>query len=131
MASSSILTVAWRRYLQQLDQRPLRTKAEAKVETSETIATGVQTLVVTADEAGMRVDRFLVARFPQLPVIPLVADFTQLHGLPPELHGRLGPGRRAVQAFRLHRGQRGRHGPQGAARLSAIRFISTVRRVSS
>ncbi|PRW20594.1 Peroxisomal membrane PMP22 [Chlorella sorokiniana] len=27
MASSSILTVAWRRYLQQLDQRPLRTKA--------------------------------------------------------------------------------------------------------
>ena len=27
MASSSILTVAWRRYLQQLDHRPLRTKA--------------------------------------------------------------------------------------------------------
>lgn len=27
MASSSILTVAWRRYLQQLDKRPLRTKA--------------------------------------------------------------------------------------------------------
>lgn len=27
MASSSILTVAWRRYLAQLDQRPLRTKA--------------------------------------------------------------------------------------------------------
>ncbi len=48
-------------------ERPLRTKAEAKVETSQTVATGVQTLVVTADEAGMRVDRFLVARFPQLP----------------------------------------------------------------
>ncbi len=29
-------------------------------------ATGVQTLAVTADEAGMRVDRFLEARFPSL-----------------------------------------------------------------
>src|SRR5437660_9821805 len=29
-------------------------------------ATGVQNLVVTADEAGMRVDRFLEARFPTL-----------------------------------------------------------------
>jgi 23S rRNA pseudouridine955/2504/2580 synthase len=31
-----------------------------------TAATGVQTLAVQADEAGMRVDRFLIARFPQL-----------------------------------------------------------------
>jgi 23S rRNA pseudouridine955/2504/2580 synthase len=30
-------------------------------------ATGVQTVPVTADEAGMRVDRFLAARFPELP----------------------------------------------------------------
>jgi 23S rRNA pseudouridine955/2504/2580 synthase len=46
---------------------PVRTKREAKAEASETIATGVQTLVVTEDEAGMRVDRFLISRFPQLP----------------------------------------------------------------
>jgi 23S rRNA pseudouridine955/2504/2580 synthase len=45
---------------------PVRTRAEARAEASEVIATGVQTLVVTADEAGMRVDRFLTARFPQL-----------------------------------------------------------------
>ena len=49
------------------DESPLRTKREAKAEASETIATGVQTLIVTDDEAGMRVDRFLIARFPQLP----------------------------------------------------------------
>jgi 23S rRNA pseudouridine955/2504/2580 synthase len=49
------------------DEAPIRTKREAGAEASETIATGVQTLVVTEDEAGMRVDRFLIARFPQLP----------------------------------------------------------------
>lgn len=49
------------------EARPERTKAEAKAETSAAIATGVQTLVVSADESGMRVDRFLAARFPQLP----------------------------------------------------------------
>jgi 23S rRNA pseudouridine955/2504/2580 synthase len=43
-----------------------RTRAEARAEASEVIATGVQTLIVTDDEAGMRVDRFLTARFPQL-----------------------------------------------------------------
>jgi 23S rRNA pseudouridine955/2504/2580 synthase len=41
-------------------------KAKAQAATQETLATGVQTLVVEPDEAGMRVDRFLVARFPQL-----------------------------------------------------------------
>src|SRR5918997_5979343 len=41
-------------------------KAKAKAATQEALATGVQTLVVEPDEAGMRVDRFLVARFPQL-----------------------------------------------------------------
>jgi 23S rRNA pseudouridine955/2504/2580 synthase len=41
-------------------------KAVAKAAAQETLATGVQTLVVEPDEAGMRVDRFLVARFPQL-----------------------------------------------------------------
>jgi 23S rRNA pseudouridine955/2504/2580 synthase len=42
------------------------TRAQARAAASETVATGVQTLVVEPDEAGMRVDRFLVARFPQL-----------------------------------------------------------------
>src|SRR3712207_6241703 len=41
-------------------------KAVAKAAAQETLATGVQTLTAEPDEAGMRVDRFLVARFPQL-----------------------------------------------------------------
>ncbi|MBB3810781.1 RluA family pseudouridine synthase [Pseudochelatococcus contaminans] len=42
-------------------------RAEQKAEASAVLATGVQTLTVTADEADMRLDRFLTARFPQLP----------------------------------------------------------------
>lgn len=42
------------------------TKAEMKAAATETLQTGVQTLTITADEDGMRVDRFLAARFPQL-----------------------------------------------------------------
>jgi 23S rRNA pseudouridine955/2504/2580 synthase len=42
------------------------TRAQAKAAAQEVLATGVQTLVVETDEADMRVDRFLVARFPQL-----------------------------------------------------------------
>ncbi|HKH34311.1 MAG TPA: S4 domain-containing protein, partial [Beijerinckiaceae bacterium] len=38
----------------------------AKAAAQETLATGVQTLIVEPDEAGMRIDRFMVARFPQL-----------------------------------------------------------------
>ncbi|WP_201831534.1 RluA family pseudouridine synthase [Microvirga zambiensis] len=45
---------------------PRPTRAQAKAEAQEVLATGVQTLVVEPDEADMRVDRFLVARFPQL-----------------------------------------------------------------
>jgi 23S rRNA pseudouridine955/2504/2580 synthase len=48
------------------DEPAKATRAQARAEASETLATGVQTLVVEPDEAGMRVDRFLVARFPQL-----------------------------------------------------------------
>jgi 23S rRNA pseudouridine955/2504/2580 synthase len=48
------------------DEPAKPTRAQARAEASETLATGVQTLVVEPDEAGMRVDRFLVARFPQL-----------------------------------------------------------------
>lgn len=43
-----------------------RTRAAVRAQTAEVVATGVQTLIVTDDEAGMRVDRFLMARFPQL-----------------------------------------------------------------
>jgi 23S rRNA pseudouridine955/2504/2580 synthase len=42
------------------------TRAELKAAATSTLQTGVQTLTVTADEADMRVDRFLAARFPQL-----------------------------------------------------------------
>lgn len=42
------------------------TKAERKAEATAVLATGVQTLTVTPDEADMRIDRFLTARFPQL-----------------------------------------------------------------
>jgi 23S rRNA pseudouridine955/2504/2580 synthase len=45
---------------------PSRPKREAQTAAPETLATGVQTLVVTPDEGDMRVDRFLSARFPQL-----------------------------------------------------------------
>ena len=46
--------------------KPQPTRRETKAQTQEVLATGVQTLVVEPDEAEMRVDRFLVARFPQL-----------------------------------------------------------------
>jgi 23S rRNA pseudouridine955/2504/2580 synthase len=42
------------------------TRAEIKAETAQVLATGVQQLVVTADENEMRIDRFLETRFPQL-----------------------------------------------------------------
>jgi 23S rRNA pseudouridine955/2504/2580 synthase len=45
---------------------PRPTRAEVKAETAEVLATGVQQLMVTPDEDGMRIDRFLEARFPQL-----------------------------------------------------------------
>ena len=43
------------------------TRREQRVAASATLASGVQTLTVAPDEAGMRIDRFLGARFPQLP----------------------------------------------------------------
>src|SRR6185436_14379357 len=45
---------------------PRPTRAQARADAQEVLATGVQTLVVEPDESDMRVDRFLVARFPQL-----------------------------------------------------------------
>jgi 23S rRNA pseudouridine955/2504/2580 synthase len=49
-----------------ITEAPRQTRAQARAEAQEVLATGVQTLVVEPDEADMRVDRFLVARFPQL-----------------------------------------------------------------
>ncbi|MBX9934087.1 MAG: RluA family pseudouridine synthase [Methylobacterium sp.] len=43
------------------------TRREQRAAASATLASGVQTLTVEADEAGMRIDRFLTTRFPQLP----------------------------------------------------------------
>jgi 23S rRNA pseudouridine955/2504/2580 synthase len=43
------------------------TRRQQRAAASATLASGVQTLTVEADEAGMRIDRFLTARFPQLP----------------------------------------------------------------
>jgi 23S rRNA pseudouridine955/2504/2580 synthase len=43
------------------------TRREQRAAASATLASGVQTLTVEEDEAGMRIDRFLTTRFPQLP----------------------------------------------------------------
>lgn len=43
------------------------TRRQQRAAASATLASGVQTLIVEPDEAGMRIDRFLTARFPQLP----------------------------------------------------------------
>ncbi|MCJ2138510.1 RluA family pseudouridine synthase [Methylobacterium sp. E-066] len=43
------------------------TRREQRAAASATLASGVQTLTVEPDEAGMRIDRFLTARFPLLP----------------------------------------------------------------
>lgn len=43
------------------------TRREQRAAASATLATGVQTLTVEPDEAGMRIDRFLTTRFPLLP----------------------------------------------------------------
>lgn len=45
---------------------PVRTRRETKAATEAVLQTGIQTLVVTPDEADMRLDRFLTARFPQI-----------------------------------------------------------------
>ncbi|TVR09095.1 MAG: RluA family pseudouridine synthase [Salinarimonadaceae bacterium] len=45
---------------------PQRTRRETKAATEAVLQTGIQILTVTADEADMRLDRFLSARFPQI-----------------------------------------------------------------
>jgi 23S rRNA pseudouridine955/2504/2580 synthase len=79
------------------------TKAEARAEAQETLATGVQTLVVEPDEAEMRVDRFLTARFPQL-------AFTHIQRIVRKGELRI-DGRRAKPNERLAAGQKVRVPP--------------------
>jgi len=82
-------------------QKP--TKAQARAEAQETLATGVQTLVVEPDEADMRVDRFLVARFPQL-------AFTHIQRIVRKGELRV-DGKRAQPSERLAAGQKVRVPP--------------------
>ena len=80
------------------DVAPKPTRAEARAAASETLATGVQTLQVEPDEAEMRVDRFLVARFPQL-------AFTHIQRIVRKGELRI-DGRRAKPNERLAAGQK-------------------------
>ncbi|MGO4705060.1 RluA family pseudouridine synthase [Microvirga sp. 2MCAF38] len=82
---------------------PKPTRAQAKAAAQETLATGVQTLVVVSDEADMRVDRFLVARFPQL-------AFTHIQRIVRKGELRI-DGKRAKPNERLQPGQKVRVPP--------------------
>jgi 23S rRNA pseudouridine955/2504/2580 synthase len=77
---------------------PKATRAQAKAAAQETLATGVQTLVVEPDEAEMRLDRFLVARFPQL-------AFTHIQRIVRKGELRI-DGKRAKPNERLEAGQK-------------------------
>ncbi|MGY2048336.1 RluA family pseudouridine synthase [Methylobacterium sp. JK268] len=72
------------------------TRRETREATAAALATGVQTLEVTPDEAGMRIDRFLSARFPQLP-------FTRIQSLVRKGELRV-DGKRAKAADRVEPG---------------------------
>jgi 23S rRNA pseudouridine955/2504/2580 synthase len=82
---------------------PAPTRREIKAQTQEVLATGVQTLQVDPDEAGMRVDRFLVARFPQL-------AFTHIQRIVRKGELRV-DGKRAKPQERLEAGQKVRIPP--------------------
>jgi 23S rRNA pseudouridine955/2504/2580 synthase len=79
------------------------TKAQTRAAAQETLATGVQTLVVEPDESEMRVDRFLVARFPQL-------AFTHIQRIVRKGELRI-DGKRAKPNDRLEAGQKVRIPP--------------------
>ncbi|WP_018263444.1 RluA family pseudouridine synthase [Methylobacterium sp. WSM2598] len=75
---------------------PAPTRRETREATAAALATGVQTLEVTPDEAGMRIDRFLSVRFPQLP-------FTRIQSLVRKGELRVN-GKRAKAADRVEPG---------------------------
>lgn len=79
------------------------TRAQAKAAAQETLATGVQTLTVEPDETDMRLDRFLVARFPQL-------AFTHIQRIVRKGELRI-DGKRAKPNERLEAGQKVRVPP--------------------
>ena len=79
------------------------TRAQARAAAQETLATGVQTLTVEPDEAEMRVDRFLIARFPQL-------AFTHIQRIVRKGELRV-DGKRAQPNDRLEAGQKVRIPP--------------------
>ncbi|AWN38004.1 RluA family pseudouridine synthase [Methylobacterium radiodurans] len=76
---------------------PAPSRREQRAAASATLASGVQTLTVEPDEDGMRVDRFLTARFPQLP-------FTRIQSLVRKGELRI-DGKRAKSQDRLAPGQ--------------------------
>ena len=82
---------------------PRQTRAQARAAASETLVTGVQTLIVEPDEADMRVDRFLTARFPQL-------AYTHIQRIVRKGELRI-DGRRAKPNERLQAGQKVRVPP--------------------
>jgi 23S rRNA pseudouridine955/2504/2580 synthase len=92
---------------------PAPTRREIKAQTQEVLATGVQTLQVDPDEAGMRVDRFLVARFPQL-------AFTHIQRIVRKGELRV-DGKRAKPQERLEAGQKVRIPPLRAATRTNVR----------
>jgi 23S rRNA pseudouridine955/2504/2580 synthase len=105
------------------------TRREVKAQTQAVLETGVQTLVVDPDEAGMRIDRFLVARFPRL-------AFTHIQRIIRKGEVRV-DGKRAKPEGRLEAGQKLRIPPlrlepQKAAARSAARdqderaFLSSI-----
>jgi 23S rRNA pseudouridine955/2504/2580 synthase len=89
------------------------TKASIRAAAQETLETGVQTLVVEPDEAEMRVDRFLTARFPQL-------AFTHIQRIVRKGELRI-DGKRAKPNERLQPGQKIRIPP---LKLDAPRPVS-------
>ncbi len=92
------------------------TKAAVRAAAQETLETGVQTLVVEPDEAEMRVDRFLTARFPQL-------AFTHIQRIVRKGELRI-DGKRAKPNERLLAGQKIRVPP---LKLDAPRPVSATR----
>ncbi len=85
-------------------------KAQIKAAAQQALATGVQTLTVEPDEAGMRVDRFLVARFPQL-------AFTHIQRIVRKGELRI-DGKRAKPNERLEAGQKSASRPSSLTRRS-------------
>ncbi len=91
------------------------TRREQRAAASATLASGVQTLTVEADEAGMRIDRFLTTRFPQLP-------FTRVQSIVRKGELRV-DGKRAKPSDRLE--------PGSSVRVPPLKLEATTERPRS